>query len=91
MAISVPPPSRQAYSATDTRLFDLTAAGCGVVTMEGLAELVEQHPEVEAVFTAAGAQAGELTRNRCAGASDCCSRVVWCVQAGASRLRSSGR
>ena len=59
MAITPPPPppsSRQACAATDTRFFDLTAAGCGAVTMEGLAELVEQHPEVEAVFTAAGAQ-----------------------------------
>ena len=43
----------QAYGASEVRTLDLTAEGCGAVTMQGLGELMEQYPGVEALFTKA--------------------------------------
>ena len=53
-AATLTPRPCQAYSASDPKTIDLTAEGCGAVTVEGLSELLEQFPDVEVLFTAPG-------------------------------------
>ena len=53
----------QAYSASDPKTIDLTAAGCGAVNIEVLSKLLAQFPGVEMLFITPGEQANQSTLN----------------------------